>query len=364
MSRSDFSQRLLAWYDRHGRHDLPWQQDPTPYRVWVSEIMLQQTQVGTVIPYFRRFMDRFPSVDRLAGAPLDDVLHHWSGLGYYARARNLHKAAQVLCVRHGGRFPRDPEALEALPGIGRSTAGAILSLAFGERRPILDGNVRRVLARHAGIEGWSGSSAVLGRLWRLAEERTPGERVAHYTQAIMDLGATVCTRTRPACAGCPVARDCVARVSGRTGDLPTPRPKRSQPLRDTCMLMIAGPRGVLLEQRPAPGLWGGLWGFPEVASEDHALAWCRIHLGVEPAPPRAWEPFVHTFTHFRLRITPLLVRLEDPAGGVMEGAGRVWYNSGTSAGLGLAAPVARLLNTLNQEEGQAHGSNGELHHAG
>jgi A/G-specific adenine glycosylase len=364
MTSAPFSQRLLDWFDCHGRHDLPWQRNPTPYRVWVSEIMLQQTQVGTVIPYFERFMARFPTVRHLAEAPLDEVLHHWSGLGYYARARNLHRAAGIMCERHGGRFPADREALEALPGIGRSTAGAILSLARGQRHAILDGNVKRVLARHAGVEGWSGEPPVLRRLWELAEAYTPMERVAEYTQAIMDLGATVCTRSRPACERCPVAADCVAAASGRTGELPTPRPRRRQPLRDTCLLMVTGPQGVLLEQRPAQGLWGGLWSFPEVASEAAALVWCRDQLASEASSTEAWEPFVHVFTHFRLRITPLRVHLQNPAGSVMEGPGRVWYNTRTSTRLGVPAPVARLLEELAQEKGQAHGSYGELRTAG
>lgn len=351
MSRSDFSQRLLAWFRHHGRHDLPWQADPTPYRVWVSEIMLQQTRVATVIPYFERFMARFPDVRRLAEAPLDDVLHHWSGLGYYARARHLHAAAGVLCERYDGRFPEEAAQLQTLPGVGRSTAGAILALALGRREPILDGNVRRVLARHAGVEGWTGGAAVQQRLWTLAEARTPRRRVAQYTQAMMDLGATVCTRTRPACDRCPVADDCVARRTGRTSELPAPRPKRAQPLRETRMLMVTSPRGVLLEQRPGHGLWGGLWGFPEVDSDEGALAWCRAGLGVDPVTFDAWQPFVHTFTHFRLRITPLHVSLKSPPAGVMEGEGRVWYNSRTSAGLGIPAPVARLLEKLIQEKG-------------
>ncbi|MFN2348462.1 MAG: A/G-specific adenine glycosylase, partial [Thioalkalivibrio sp.] len=296
MSDPDFSQRLLAWFKRHGRHDLPWQQDPTPYRVWVSEIMLQQTQVSTVISYYQRFMTRFPDVARLAAAPLDDVLHHWSGLGYYARARNLHKAAGLICERHGGLFPGDIEALEALPGIGRSTAGAILALTCGQRQPILDGNVKRVLARHAGVSGWSGEAKVLRRLWQLADARTPDRQVDAYTQAIMDLGATLCTRSRPRCEICPVAADCVARATVRTRELPAPRPKRDQPLRETGMLMVTSPAGVLLERRPAQGLWGGLWGFPEVADADHALAWCRAHLGGVQGGLESWQPFIHSFT--------------------------------------------------------------------
>ncbi|HSP00140.1 MAG TPA: NUDIX domain-containing protein, partial [Thioalkalivibrio sp.] len=228
------------------------------------------------------------------------------------------------------------------------TAGAILALASSQRQPILDRNVKRVLARHGAVAGWSGEAPVLRQLWQLSEDRTPAQQVAEYTQAIMDLGATVCTRSRPACGLCPVAADCRGRLEGRTGELPAPRPKRAQPLRETCMLMVTTPQGVLLERRPTRGLWGGLWGFPEVDAREAALVWCRANLGVEPQRVEAWNPFIHTFTHFRLRITPLRVALQDPAGSVMEGEGRVWYNSRTSSGLGLAAPVAQLLGKLNQ----------------
>ena len=271
-----FAERLLAWFADHGRHDLPWQRDPSPYGVWVSEIMLQQTQVATVIPYYERFMARFPDLAALAEAPLDEVLAHWSGLGYYARARNLHRAARQAMAEHGGRLPETIDALQALPGIGRSTAGAILSLALGQRHPILDGNVKRVLARHAAVAGWPGKAAVQRTLWELAEARTPRRRVADYNQAMMDLGATLCTRARPACERCPVAADCRAREQGLQTDYPGPRPRRELPERQVQMLLVRDPQGrVLLERRPPQGVWGGLWCLPELATEADPLARCR-----------------------------------------------------------------------------------------
>ncbi|SEQ51688.1 A/G-specific adenine glycosylase [Ectothiorhodospira magna] len=347
-----FATRLLTWFDHHGRHDLPWQQGITPYRVWVSEIMLQQTQVTTVIPYYQRFMARFPDVTTLAQAPIDEVLHHWSGLGYYARARHLHQAAQQVMNHHQGRFPDTPEGLEALPGIGRSTAAAILAIACGQRQAILDGNVKRVLARHRGVSGWPGTTGVSRQLWTLAEAMTPTVRVADYTQAIMDLGATVCIRRRPVCDACPVATDCVALATGRQSLLPTPRPRRAQPLRNTVMLIICGPEGVLLEQRPATGLWGGLWGFPEVSSIQAAPPWCVHHLGIPPDDIHTLASFVHVFTHFRLHITPVQVWVKNPITTVMEAPGRVWYNPQARSALGLAAPVTRLLDHILHKDGE------------
>ena len=217
---------MIAWFAQHGRKDLPWQQDPTPYRVWVSEIMLQQTQVRTVIPYYQRFMQAFPDLRALAAAPLDQVLHHWSGLGYYARARNLHRAAQRIRDDHAGRFPEDIEVVMRLPGIGRSTAGAVLSLACGQRHAILDGNVKRVLARFHAVEGWPGKTAVLEQLWALAEAATPQRDVAAYNQAMMDLGATLCRRGTPECPSCPLQSDCRACKLGRQSEFPAPRPRR------------------------------------------------------------------------------------------------------------------------------------------
>lgn len=350
MTADSFSDRILRWYDRHGRKDLPWQRERTPYRVWVSEVMLQQTQVATVIPYFERFMARFPDVVALADAAPDEVLHLWSGLGYYARARNLHKAARQVRDLHGGAFPVDFEAVRALPGIGRSTAGAILALACGQRHAILDGNVKRVLARFHALPGWPGEAAVLARLWDCAEAATPEARVADYTQAMMDLGATVCTRTRPACDRCPLGADCAAHRAGSQTAYPAPRPRRALPVRTTQMLLVREPGGaVLLQQRPPSGIWGGLWSFPEVASPDEIGPWCRHALGRDAGPPQAWPALRHTFSHFHLEITPWLVELADNrADAVLEGPPTVWYNTRTADPRGLAAPVIRLLEALQQ----------------
>ncbi len=338
--------RLLDWFDHHGRHDLPWQRDPTPYRVWVSEVMLQQTQVATVIPYYERFMARFPDVQALATAPIDEVLHHWSGLGYYARARNLQRTAQLLVAGHDGEFPASLDEVQALPGIGRSTAGAILALSRGERHPILDGNVRRVLARHFAVEGFSGLPAVAAKLWQLAEAETPHERVAAYTQAVMDLGATICTRARPTCEACPLSATCQAFAQGLQTSLPSPRPKqKARRLRTTHMLIAVGENGaVLLEQRPARGLWGGLWSLPEFADEAAAAALCSARLGIAE-PTLEQQPVLrHVFTHFDLDILPLCVRCQ-PGGALMDGPGYLWYNSRAPQRLGLAAPVAGLIRS-------------------
>jgi A/G-specific adenine glycosylase len=344
-----FSRRLLAWFERHGRKDLPWQRRPEPYRVWVSEIMLQQTQVATVVPYYEHFMARFPDLSSLAAAPVDEVLHLWSGLGYYARARNLHRAAQIVCERHGGALPTERETLESLPGIGRSTAGAILALACGQRHPILDGNVRRVLCRYHGIEGWPGEATVAHTLWDLAEAHTPPTRVAAYTQAIMDLGATLCTRTRPACTDCPVAGGCHARAQGRQQALPAPRPAPERPLRHTRFLILRRPDGrVLLERRPPSGVWGGLWSFPECALEDDVHEWCRRTLGRAPHAVHHLPVVHHGFTHFRLDIDPILAEVAEPAPAVMEADRTLWYAGGATERLGLAAPVAGLLSRLPQ----------------
>ena len=344
---ADFAQRVLRWFDRHGRRHLPWQRDVTAYRVWVSEIMLQQTQVATVIPYFERFMQRFPTVEALAAAPLDEVLHRWSGLGYYARARNLHRAAQHVCEHHGGVFPGDLARLQALPGIGRSTAGAILSLAGGQRATILDGNVKRVLARCFGIEGWPGSSAVLKRLWQRAETLTPGERVDHYNQAMMDLGATVCTRGRPACEACPLAEGCVARATGRQQELPGRRPRKTLPQRAVRMLLVRDASGaLLLERRPPAGIWGGLWGLPEIDSDADPLGWCHETLQQGAEITRHLETRRHTFSHFHLDIEPVELLLTGPGCGVLEASDRVWYNLERPQDVGLAAPVARLIDEI------------------
>jgi A/G-specific adenine glycosylase len=344
----EFALRLVAWFDRHGRKTLPWQHNPTPYRVWVSEVMLQQTQVATVIPYYERFMARFPSAHALAQAPLDEVLHHWTGLGYYARARNLKACAQVLVERHGGDFPDGIDAVTALPGIGRSTAGAILALARGERHPILDGNAKRVLARVFGIDGDPSSAEVLKALWAQAEACTPHERAAAYTQAIMDLGATLCTRARPACTVCPMSDGCTAAREGRQAELPGAKRRRTRPAREAVLLIaetgVAATRAVLLERRPSPGIWGGLWSPPQFDSETDALAWCRRELkDLEslPAPP----PIEHGFTHFDLRLNPLRVRCTTSPE-VREPEDRLWYLLSAPPKVGLPQPIHRLFERM------------------
>ncbi len=348
-----FAAALLRWYDTHGRHDLPWQKRRTPYRVWVSEIMLQQTQVATVIAYYQRFMAHFPNIKRLADAPVDDVLHLWSGLGYYSRARNLHCAAQVVRDEHHGRFPKTLEAVMALPGIGRSTAGAILALSRDERHAILDGNVKRVLARFHAVDGDPSKTKLLRELWELAEAHTPQERLADYTQAIMDLGATVCTRTRPACGACPAQHGCEARRLGEPTAFPRKRVRTAKPVRETCMVLAVAPDGsVYLEQRPPTGIWGGLWSFPELATDVDLDAWCRERFGASADGRDTWPVFRHTFSHYHLDITPVRVTMPKSVGADarrVADAGAVWYNSASPARVGLAAPVAKLLARLEDE---------------
>ncbi len=350
MSSADFSAALLDWFVRHGRKDLPWQTERTPYRVWVSEIMLQQTRVATVIPYYLRFMQRFPDVHALAAAGIDPVLHCWSGLGYYARARHLHAAAQRMVTQYGGEFPATLDDLVALPGIGRSTAGAILALACGQRQPILDGNVRRVLARYHAISGWPGSTAVQKQLWALAERHTPAQRVDEYTQAIMDLGATLCTRAQPACAACPLHAGCQARLAGRATDFPAARPGKTLPVRQVTMLILRNAtQEVLLVRRPPVGIWGGLWGFPECSADLPLADWARQALGVIPQVLEQWQPLRHSFSHFHLDITPVLAQLDGHSMRVMEDDGRIWYNVQGNGELGFAAPVQHLLDRLTAD---------------
>jgi A/G-specific adenine glycosylase len=350
MTPRQFSNAVLRWHEQHGRHDLPWQIDRTPYRVWVSEIMLQQTQVNTVIPYFERFMQHLPSVEALASAPLDEVLHLWTGLGYYARARNLHRAAQQIVTDHGGQFPVTLEAVMALPGIGRSTAGAILSLACDQCQPILDGNVKRVLARFHAVEGWPGKREVEQQLWQLAEKYTPARHTAQYTQAIMDLGATVCRRSNPACMQCPVQQACLAHAQQRPADFPGKKPKKTLPVRKTAMLMLCDGDRVLLQQRPPSGIWGGLWSFPEtdtVADQHSVQQWCRDTLQVDICQSKRWPTIRHTFSHFHLDITPIEAAVcNTHTESVMESANTVWYNTTLPDARGLAAPVKRLLESL------------------
>ena len=346
----DFAQRVLAWFDRHGRKDLPWQRDPSPYRVWISEIMLQQTQVATVTPYFERFMTRFPRLADLAAAEVDEVLGYWSGLGYYARARNLHGAARLLQDRHGGDFPPTLEAVKTLPGIGRSTAGAILSLARGQRHAILDGNVKRVLARYWAIPGWPGQGSVLAQLWGLAEELTPGERPGDYNQAMMDLGATVCTRANPACARCPLVADCRAHAAGQATAYPHPKPRQVLPSRAAWFLILHDPQGeVLLERRPPTGIWGGLWSLPECQVTENPLDWCCARLGVEAQLVEKLPARRHTFSHFKLEIKPLRLRLEKWPDRVAESDGLIWHTPGVALAVGLPAPVVRLLREISSD---------------
>ena len=347
ISKVDFSQRVLDWFDLYGRKNLPWQQSVSPYRTWVSEIMLQQTQVSTVIPYYEKFMQRFPTVCDLANAPIDDVLHHWSGLGYYARARNLYKTAQIVCSEMSGEFPKDSDALESLPGIGRSTAGAIASLSMNLRAPILDGNVKRVLARFAAIDGWPGQAQVLGKLWELAELYTPDQRVAEYTQAMMDLGATLCTRSKPQCDACPLSDACLAYAQNDWQRYPGKKPKKTLPVRTAHWLVLTNEEGeVLLHQRPPTGIWGGLWSFPELPEGQAIDAYCRDQFGLEVTVGEKLPVRRHTFSHFHLDIHPQQLLLRKRGCVAFEGNDLVWYNTHRPDARGLAAPVARLLDEL------------------
>jgi len=341
-----FAARVLRWFDTHGRKDLPWQKEVDPYRVWVSEIMLQQTQVQTVLPYYSRFMDAFPDVGSLADATLDAVLQHWSGLGYYARARNMHRAAQTVRDQFHGVFPTEFDAVVALPGVGRSTAGAILALALGQRHAILDGNVKRVLARHAAIAGWPGKSAVTHALWALAEARTPEQRVADYTQAIMDLGATLCTRSKPDCSACPVADDCQARLTESIADFPGRKPRQSKPLRTTTMVMAISNDSVYLERRPPAGIWGGLWSLPEVES---VADWCWQKLQLLPEVTEQRAILRHSFSHYDLDIQPVVVRVAAGSRTVADNPDATWHVLDHEPPGGLAAPVQQLLNTLKTD---------------
>ena len=344
-----FAPRVLEWFDQHGRHDLPWQYNRSPYRVWLSEIMLQQTQVATVIPYFMRFTERFPAVTDLAAASEDDVLHLWTGLGYYARARNLHRTAQHV-VAAGGEFPDSVDGLMGLPGIGRSTAGAIASLAMGQRAAILDGNVKRVLARHDAIAGWPGTSTTLKALWSTAEAYTPGTRVADYNQAMMDLGATLCRRSKPACPGCPLATTCVARATQQQQAFPGRKARKPLPHRETCMLILQRNDGrVLLEKRPERGVWGGLWSFPETDGPGTLpghLEGFTVHTEVADLEMPAIE---HTFSHFHLRIRPIVKSVTAAPVGVAELDSTVWIDPAEEIYLGVAAPVGRLLRKLGRD---------------
>ncbi|MGQ5525488.1 A/G-specific adenine glycosylase [Chitinimonas sp. PSY-7] len=343
MALAPFADRLTRWQRAHGRHDLPWQVSD-PYRVWLSEIMLQQTQVATVIAYYQRFTASFPTVTDLAQAPLDDVLAHWAGLGYYTRARNLHKAAQKVMADFGGTFPQAAAQIETLPGIGRSTAAAIAGFCFAERTPILDGNVKRVLTRWAGIAGFPGEKKVENQLWKLAEDLLPqyGADMPAFTQGLMDLGATVCTRSKPACPRCPLREDCRAHIEGRTVELPTRKTKKAIPERETVMLLIQHEGKLLLEKRPPTGIWGGLWSLPQADSTATATTLCHSRFGLVVDPSETLPTLIHTFTHFRLTITPLVVTVRETLPQVAEEDSR-WFTRSAALKAGIPTPVRKLL---------------------
>jgi A/G-specific adenine glycosylase len=351
-----FAQQLIAWQRQHGRHDLPWQQQINPYRVWVSEIMLQQTQVATVIGYYQRFMQRFPDIPRLAKAPVDDVLHHWTGLGYYARARNLHRAAQIIQHDHAGQMPSTQEQLEALPGIGRSTAGAIRALAMNQHASILDGNVKRVLARFHAISGYPGETKVAKELWQAAETHTPEQHTAIYIQGIMDLGATLCVRRQPNCVQCPMQSRCQAKLTNRVDELPHPKPKKVKPVKTSRFFVVSLPnQATLLEQRPMNGLWGGLWTPPERDSETtveaflQELALTPLHLAEHAQGPG----FRHTFSHFHLDIEPIYLRITQAPKHIADQTAR-WVQpqriDAENEPLGLSAVAVKLLAELKHPQ--------------
>jgi A/G-specific adenine glycosylase len=344
-NNSVFSARLLAWHRRHGRHDLPWQGTRDAYRIWVAEIMLQQTQVAAVIPYYLRFLERFADIAALAAAPQDEVLRLWSGLGYYSRARSLQRAAQLVMDHHGGAFPRALGQIEALPGIGRSTAAAIAAFAHGTRAAILDGNVKRVLARHFAVAGYPGEKRVETRLWQLAEAQLPARAVGRYTQAIMDLGATLCTRSKPGCGACPLAQSCQALALRRVADFPSPRPAKAVPTRAVNMLLLVRDGALLLEKRPPSGVWPGLWSLPELADSKAVDAHCHVHYGCRIAKQQPLAPLVHGFTHFKLQIQPLLCTVVNCAPAA-RAPNHIWLKLDEAHRAAIPAPVRRLIERL------------------
>ena len=340
-----FAARLLHWYDQHGRHDLPWQKDKSLYRVWISEIMLQQTQVSTVIPYFERFMQHFPDISTLAQASQDEVLLHWAGLGYYSRARNIHKTANIIAQQHQGVFPTQYDDVIAFPGIGPSTAGAILAQALDKRHAILDGNVKRVLARYQAIAGWPGQKQVEKLLWQLAETCTPEQNVAAYTQAIMDLGATVCKRSSPNCESCPLTNDCKAFQQNLVTELPTKKVKKALPVREKRFLIIRNEQGhYLMEKRPPSGIWGGLWSLPEAAMDEPVDTAVSKNWQLTVSKHRDLPLFRHTFSHFHLDITPCEVtigqKIQQRIHAVADDERYQWHAD--ISRLALAAPVSAI----------------------
>ncbi len=347
-----FASRVIHWQQDHGRHALPWQIDRDPYRIWLSEIMLQQTQVATVIPYFERFIARFPSLPALAAAHEDEVLALWSGLGYYSRARNLHAASRIILTSHPDGFPDTAEQIAQLPGVGRSTAAAVAALAFGQHCAILDGNVRRVLARHGGVTGWPGDKKIETELWRLAESLLPTVAqhgtgaIATYTQGMMDLGALVCTRSQPACADCPLHADCIAYNQQRTNELPTPRPKKPLPERRIQMLLLLDRGELLLEKRPPRGIWGGMWSLPELAVDHDPARHCREQFGLTTRSQQTWPGLSHSFTHFKLHIHPVQLYLAPRHA---TPAGQIWLSPADALGAALPAPIRTLVAQLTRD---------------
>jgi len=343
-AQNPFTEQLIAWQKMAGRHDLPWQNTRDPYRIWLSEIMLQQTQVGTVIPYYARFLASFPDVLALAAAPIEAVIEHWAGLGYYARARNLHGCAQQIATVYAGNFPNSVEQLADLPGIGRSTAAAIAAFAFGRRAAILDGNVKRVLCRQFGIDGFPGSSAVDRSLWTLAESLLPASDIEVYTQGLMDLGATLCTRSRPRCADCPVAAACVARRDGRQAELPTAKPRARVPERSATFVLLSDGHRLLLERRPPVGLWGGLLVPPEGEPAEVAA-----RLGLQLGSQTKLPALKHAFTHFKLTLEPVLCRVESQLGAAE--AGLEWVAIAAAAEAGVPTPIRKLIRQVASATG-------------
>ncbi len=343
-----FAHSLLHWFEIHGRKNLPWQQNPDPYRVWVSEIMLQQTQVETVIPYYQNFIARFPSIASLAAAEQDEVMTHWAGLGYYARARNMHRAAQLVRDNHDGCFPDTMDDVLALPGIGRSTAGAILAFSFNIREPILDGNVKRVLCRFFAVEGFPGKKLVQDRLWQYSEQLTPHEDVAKYTQAIMDLGATLCIRRQPKCNQCPMNAACAAYKQGNPADYPESKSKVKRPQRKSTMLLLRNPKSqFLLIKRPPTGIWGGLWALPEISeTADDIVGWCEEQYGIKTSNPKKLKNIKHGFTHFELHIQPVECPVIGQHDRVMDDDNYIWYNPFSDAAIALPAAVSKIFKQL------------------
>jgi len=356
-----FSNKVLTWYEQHGRKDLPWQRDQDAYKVWVSEIMLQQTRVDTVIPYFEKFIKRYPSIKTLATAEQDEVLHHWAGLGYYARARNLHKAAQQISEQYAGKFPEQLEQVIALPGIGRSTAAAILALSFNQPHAILDGNVKRVLARYFAIEGWPGKREVEQQLWSHAERLLPTKRYDEYTQAMMDLGATLCTRAKPSCNICPVQEACQVNRQQRQAELPSPKPAKKIPQRKAVMALVQveQDQSIWLEKRPPAGIWGGLYSFPEFEDTQKLQDWVLKGFAGISYKSQKLPNLSHTFSHFKLHMHPVLIRISRKPNGVMEDDVGVWYKMSDQK-IGLAAPVKKVLEQVLQTNKEtthdAHGA--------